>query len=90
MFILKGTIKDDKKKPFNRKDGTPGVSRSLFIDPLKSIYPIKVNVSLDKDYGPIGSPIEIEVDVFPYCFVDKVRQKAYLSVYVPEEKNSKD
>jgi len=90
MFILKGTIKDDKKKSYTRKDGTPGVSRSLFIDPLKSIYPIKVNVSMDKDYGQIGSPIEIEVDVFPYCFVDKVRQKAYLSIYVPEAANSKE
>jgi hypothetical protein len=90
MFILKGTIKDDKNKSFVRKDGTHGVVRSLFIDPVNSVYPIKVNVPMDKDYGQIGSPIEIEVDIFPYCYVDKMRQKAYVSIYVPEAANSKE
>jgi len=85
MFILKGTIKDDKKENFVRKDGTPGVKRSLFIDPLGSIYPVKVNVPMDRDYGQVGSEVEIAVALFPYCYVDKQRQRAFLSIYVPEE-----
>ena len=89
MFILKGIIKDDKNEKFVRKDGTSGVKRSLFIEPTGSIYPVTVNVPMDKDYGQIGSSIELEVNVFPFCFVNKQRQRAYLSVYVPEETDKK-
>ena len=89
MFILKGTIKDDKTETFVRKDGTNGVKRSLFIEPTGSIYPVTVNVPMDKDYGQIGKKIEIEVNVFPFCFVNKQRQRAYLSIYVPENEDSK-
>jgi hypothetical protein len=85
MFILKGTIKEDKNEKFIRKDGTPGVKRSLFIDPLGSIYPVKVNVPMDRDYGQVGSEVEIAVNLFPYCYVDKQRQRAFLSIYVLEE-----
>jgi hypothetical protein len=85
MFILKGKVKDDKIENFVRKDGTPGTKRSLFIDPLGSIYPVKVNVPMDRDYGQVGSEVEIAVNLFPYCYVDKQRQRAFLSIYVPEE-----
>lgn len=89
MFILKGKIKDDKTKDFVSKDGVPGLVRSLFIDPLGSIYPVKVNVPLDQDFGQVGSEVEIEVSVYPYCYVDGVRQRAYLSIYVPGNANDK-
>ena len=89
MFILHGKIKDDKTENFIRKDGAPGVKRSLFVDPLGSIYPVKVNVPMDRDYGQIGSEVEIEVNLFPYCYVDKVRQRAFLSIYVPEDASNK-
>jgi hypothetical protein len=89
MFILKGKIKDDKTKDFVSKDGVPGVVRSLFIDPLGSIYPIKVNVPLDRDFGPVGSEIELEVNVYPSDYVDGVRQRAYLSIYVSENASDK-
>ena len=85
MFILKGKIKDDKTKDFVSKDGVPGLVRSLFIDPLGSIYPVKVNVPMDRDYGQVGSEVEIAVNLFPYCYVDKQRQRAFLSIYVLEE-----
>jgi len=88
MFILKGKIKDDKTKDFVSKDGVPGLVRSLFIDPLGSIYPIKVNVPLDRDFGTVGSDVELEVNVYPYNYVDGVRKRAYLSIYVSE--NEKD
>ena len=85
MFILKGKVKDEKIENFIRKDGTPGTKRSVFIDTLGSIYPVKVNVPMNRDYGQVGSEVEIAVNLFPYCYVDKQRQRAFLSIYVPEE-----
>ncbi len=85
MFILKGIIKEDKNENFTRKDGTPGVKRSLFIEPAGSIYPIKVGVPLEKNYGKVGASIEILVNIFPYYYIDKQRKRAFLSVYVPDE-----
>lgn len=89
MFYIKGTIKDDKIENFTRKDGTPGQKRMLYVEPLNSIYPITVNVPIGKDYGKIGAKVEIEVRVYPFSFVNKERQKAFLSVYVPEENDKK-
>ncbi|QQG52188.1 MAG: hypothetical protein HY931_02455 [Candidatus Falkowbacteria bacterium] len=89
MFYIKGTIKDDKIENFTRKDGTPGQKRLLYIEPLNSIYPITVNVPLNKDYGKIGAKVEVEVKVYPFSFVNKERQRAFLSVYVPEEETDK-
>lgn len=89
MFYIKGIIKDDKTENFTRKDGTPGQKRLLYIEPLGSIYPVAVSVPMDKDYGKIGAKVEFEVNVFPFCFVNKQRQRAYLSVYVPEDAGEK-
>lgn len=89
MFYIKGVIKDDKLENFTRKDGTPGQKRSLYIEPVNSIYPITVNVPIGKDYGQIGDKVEIEVKVFPFSFVNKQRLKAFLSVYVSEEDGDK-
>lgn len=89
MFYIKGTIKDDKIENFTRKDGTPGQKRLLYVEPLNSIYPITVNVPLNKDYGKIGAKVEDEVKVYPFSFVNKERQRAFLSVYVPEDETDK-
>ena len=89
MFYIKGTIKDDKIENFTRKDGTPGQKRLLYIEPTGSIYPVAVSVPLTKDYGTIGAKAEIEVKIFPFSFVNKQRQRAFLSVYVPEDENEK-
>ena len=89
MFYIKGTIKDDKIENFTRRDGTPGQKRLLYVEPLNSIYPITVNVPLNKDYGKIGAKVEVEVKVYPFSFVNKERQRAFLSVYVPEEETDK-
>lgn len=89
MFYIKGTIKDDRIENFNRKDGTPGQKRLLYVEPLNSIYPITIDVPMGKDYGKIGAKVEIEVKVYPFSFVNKERQKAFLSVYVPKEDGEK-
>lgn len=89
MFILKGKIKDDKTKDFVSKAGVPGVVRSLFIDPVGSVFPIKVNVPIDRDFGPVGSEVELDVNAYPYNYVDGVRQRAFLSVYVSENASDK-
>jgi len=89
MFYIKGTIKDDRTESFTRKDGTPGQQRLLYIEPLGSIYPMTVKVPLNKDYGKIGAKVDFEVNVYPFCFVNKERQRAYLSVYVPDENEKK-
>jgi len=41
--------------------------------------------ALTKKYGKIGDKIELEVNVYPYCFIDKQKRRAFLSVYVPKE-----
>jgi len=87
MFYIKGTIKDDKIEKFTRRDGTPGQQRMLYIEPLNSIYPIAAKVPLNKNYGAIGDKVDFEVNVFPFCFVNKQRQRAFLSVYVPDDAN---
>jgi hypothetical protein len=89
MFYIKGVIKDDKLEGFTRKDGTPGQKRSLYIEPVNSIYPITVTVPVGKDYGQIGDKVEIEVKVYPFSFVNKQRLKAFMSVYVQEEDGDK-
>ena len=89
MFYIKGIIKDDKTESFTRKDGTPGQKRMLYIEPLGSIYPVAVNVPLTKDYGEIGAKVEIEVSIYPFSLVNKQRQRALLSVYVPDDENGK-
>jgi hypothetical protein len=88
MFYIKGSIKDDKQENYTRKDGTAGQKRILFIEPEGSIYPVKVDVPLDKKYGKVGDKVEIKVNVAAFHFVDKQRRRAFLSVYVPKDEVS--
>lgn len=85
MYFIKGKIKDDKTTDFTRKDGTPGQKRTLYLEPIGSIYPVAVNVPLGKSFGKVGDDIELKVKVYPFSFNDKQRQRAFMSVYVPEE-----
>jgi hypothetical protein len=41
---ITGILKKEEIREFTRKDGTQGKSKSLFIEPQGSIYPLKVNV----------------------------------------------
>jgi len=89
MFILRGVIKDDRVESFTRKDGTSGEKRILFVEPIGSIYPQAVDVPLAKKYGKVGDKVELEVNVYPYCFVDKQKRRAFLSVYIPKDEAAK-
>lgn len=86
MFVLKGTLKKEELREFTRKDGTPGQSRTLFIEPVGSVYPIKVNVSdMDLKVGKEGDVVTLNVQVFPYTIVDKKRKRAFMDVYIPNK-----
>ncbi len=89
MFILKGTIKDDKNEKFTRKDGTPGEKRLVYIEPEGSIYPVPVDVPLDAKLGKTGEKTEIKVDIFPFYFAEGKRRRAYLSIYIPKPENGR-
>ncbi len=87
MFKLTGVLKKEETRDFTRKDGTPGKSRTLFIEPDGSIYPIKVNVSdMDLKIGKQGETVTLSVEIFPYSIVDKTRKRAFMDVYIPNKK----
>ena len=87
MFKITGKLKKEETREFVRKDGTPGQSRSLYIEPIGSIYPVKVNCSdMDLKVGKQGDIVTLDVEAFPYAIVDKKRKKAFLDVYIPNKK----
>ena len=87
MFKLTGILKKEEIREFARKDGTQGKSKSLFIEPQGSIYPVKVNVSdVDLKVGKQGETITVEVAVFPYYIQDGKRKKAFADYYIPNKK----
>lgn len=87
MFHLKGILKKEELKEFTKKDGTKGISKTLFVEPAGSVYPIKVNVAnADLKVGKEGEQISIEVEAYPYYFEDKKRKRAFLDVYIPNKK----
>jgi len=87
MFKLTGILKKEEVREFTRKDGTQGKSKSLFIEPQGSVYPIKVNVSdVELKVGKQGETVSIEVAVFPYYIQDGKRKKAFADYYIPNKK----
>ncbi|NCN25453.1 hypothetical protein COT94_02085 [Candidatus Falkowbacteria bacterium CG10_big_fil_rev_8_21_14_0_10_37_14] len=84
MLKLTGTIKKEELKDYTRKDGTQAKLRELYIEPDGSIYPIKVNVSdLELKVGKVGDKVTIDVEIFPFYFMDKKRRKAFVDYYIP-------
>ena len=87
MFKLTGVLKKEEIREFTRKDGTQGQSRTLFIEPEGSVYPIKVNVSdMDLKVGKQGEKVSLDVAIFPYCIQDKKRKRAFADYYIPSKK----
>lgn len=87
MFKLTGTIKKEEIREFTRKDGTEGKSRTLFIEPEGSIYPIKVNLTdMELKVGKQGDKVTLEVAIFPYYIQDKKRKRAFVDYYIPNRK----
>ncbi|OGH85614.1 MAG: hypothetical protein A2493_01990 [Candidatus Magasanikbacteria bacterium RIFOXYC12_FULL_33_11] len=87
MFKLTGILKKEEIRDFTRKDGTQGQSRTLFIEPEGSVYPIKVNVSdMDLKVGKQGEKVSLDVAIFPYYIQDKKRKRAFADYYIPSNK----
>lgn len=87
MFKLTGILKKEEIRDFTRKDGTQGQSRTLFIEPEGSVYPIKVNVSdMDLKVGKQGEKVSLDVAIFPYYIQDKKRKRAFADYYIPNNK----
>ncbi len=89
MYLLRGILKDDKQEDFTRKDGVSGRKRTLFIEPEGSIFPEKVDFPIGEKIGKIGDKVEIKVNIYPYYYLDGVRKRAFLSVYVKPEVDKK-
>jgi hypothetical protein len=84
---ITGILKKEEIREFTRKDGTQGKSKSLFIEPQGSIYPLKVNVSdIDLKVGKQGETVTVDVAVFPYYIQDGKRKKAFIDFYIPNKK----
>jgi len=87
MFKLTGTLKKEEVREFTRKDGSQGKSRTLFVEPESSIYPIRVNLSdMEMKIGKTGEKVTLDVDVFPYHIVDGKRKRAFADFYIPNKK----
>ena len=87
MYKIIGILKKEEVRQFTRKDGTPGQSRTLYIEPEGSIYPIKVNLSdMDLKVGKQGETVTLNVEIFPYYIADKQRKHAFMDIYVPNKK----
>lgn len=89
MFYIKGLIRDDKQEDFPRKDGTIGRKRTLFIEPEGSIYSQKIDFPLDEKAGKVGDKVDMKVNIYPYYFLDGVRKRGYLSIYVKPQVDKK-
>lgn len=83
MFNIKGTLKKDDINEFTKKDGTTVQKRIIFLEPEGSIFPIKIYINdKDLDLGKIGDIINLDVNVYPYYFLDKKVRRANVNFYV--------
>lgn len=84
MFKLTGVLKKEETREFTRKDGTLGKSRTLYIEPAGSIYPVKVSIAdPDLKVGKQGDTVTLDVEVFPYFIQDGKRKRAFTDFYIP-------
>ena len=87
MYKLTGILKKEEVREYTRKTGEQGKSRTLFIEPEGTIYPVKVNISdMDFKVGKIGEKITLDVAIFPFYIQNKQRQRAYMDIYIPNKK----
>jgi hypothetical protein len=87
MFKLIGILKKEEVREFTRKDGSQGKSKTIFIEPEGSIYPVRVNVAdTDLKVGKQGEKITLDVAVFPYYIDNGKRKRAFTDFYIPNKK----
>lgn len=87
MFKLTGILKKEEVREFVKKDGTNGKSKTLFIEPAGSIYPVKITTAdAELKIGKQGETVTVDVAVFPYVIQDGKRKKAFADYYIPNKK----
>lgn len=87
MYKLTGILKKEEVRDFTRKDGSQGKSRTLFIEPEGTIYPVKVNTGdMDLKVGKVGDKVTLDVSIFPFYIQNKQRQRAFMDIYIPNKK----
>lgn len=83
---ITGTLRKEEVKQFKRKDGSVGESKSFFIEPEGSIYPIEVSTSnMNLKVGKIGDKVNLDINLYPYYFENNTRKKAYITYYIPNK-----
>jgi len=86
MYKLTGVLKKEEINEFTKKDGTMGKNKTLFIEPLGSIYPVKVSASdIEFKAGKLGETITVEVEVYPYFIQDKKQKRAFMNIYIAKK-----
>lgn len=84
MFFIKGILKKEEIRDFTRKDGSQGQSKTFFVEPQGSIYPVRISVAdIDYKVGKIGDMVTIDLSIFPYYIFEGKRKKAFIDLYIP-------
>lgn len=87
MFKLIGILRKEEAREYTKKDGSQGKSRTLYVEPEGSIYPVRVNCSdMERVVGKQGEKVSLDVEVFSYTIADGKRKRAFTDVYIPRKK----
>ena len=87
MVKITGILKKEEIREFTKKDGTPGRSKSIYIEVPEDVYPMRINCSdVERIFGKIGDTITVIFEVYPYTIVDGKRKRALMDMYIPNKK----
>lgn len=86
MYKITGIIKKEEVKNYQKKDGTTGSKRMVYIEPEGRVFPVIVRIA-DPDFkiGKTGDKITLDVEIYPYYFLNKERKKGFLDIYIPNK-----
>lgn len=86
MFTIKGLLRKEEIKTYPRKDGTTGTSKTVYIEPEGEINSIAVGIPPEMKVGKEGDVITLTgINVFPFTFENGKRERAQLSIYIPNK-----
>ncbi len=86
MITIKGILRKEEIKTFTRKDGTSGTSKTVYIEPVGEIQSLAVSVPPEMKVGKEGEVVVLEgVNLYPFTFVNGKRERAQLSIYIPNK-----
>lgn len=87
MLKITGILKKEDIREFTKKDGTPGKSKTIYIEVPGDVYPVKINCSdVERKFGKIGETVTIDFEIYPYTIVDGKRKRAFLDMYISNKK----